>query len=112
MTHPATDETTPGAAPAQRTFEVEAVITVTVDSTDLDADTVARAQVDEILQRAWETDRGRHYVNSNWHFELLDGGLVTDITDDETVPGTTSVDEAFEEDMRIIRKFNDDEPAD
>jgi hypothetical protein len=62
----------------QRTFEVEAVITVTVNGDE----TEARAQVDTILQRAWDTDRSRHSVKG-WHFELLDGGLVTDITEEE-----------------------------
>jgi hypothetical protein len=81
MTHPATDET-PAAPAAQRTFEVEAVITVTVDDNpDLDAAYDARAQVDELLQRAWETDNGRHFVKK-WHFELLDEGLVTEIDKD------------------------------
>jgi len=64
-----------------RTFEVEAVLTVKVDLDDADAEIEARRKVDEILQRAWETDRGRHHVEK-WHFELLDGGLVTDVTEE------------------------------
>jgi hypothetical protein len=80
MTQPATDETTPSTL--KRTFEVEAVITVTVDDNpDLDASYEARAQVDVILQRAWDTDHGRHHVKG-WHFELLDEGLVTEIDAD------------------------------
>jgi hypothetical protein len=67
---------------AGRTFEVEAVITVTVDDNpDLDAAYDARALVDTILQRAWDTDQSRHHVKK-WHFELLDEGLVTEIDDD------------------------------
>jgi hypothetical protein len=80
MTQPATDETTPSTL--KRTFEVEAVITVTVDDNpDLDAAYDARAQVDELLQRAWDTDHGRHHVKP-WHFELLDEGLVTELDAD------------------------------
>jgi hypothetical protein len=63
-----------------RTFEVEAVITVTLDGDEY----AARALVDETLQRAWDTDRGRHYVNKDWHFELLDEGLVTELNADGT----------------------------
>jgi hypothetical protein len=86
MTQPVTDETTPDAT-LERTFEVEAVITVTVElgnasgGADADAEIEARNQVDVILQRAWDTDRGRHHVKG-WHFELLDGGLVTDVTEE------------------------------
>jgi hypothetical protein len=85
MTQPVTDETTPSS---QRTFEVEAVLTVTVDlgsgsGYDADAEIEARRKVDEILQRAWETDRGRHHVEG-WQFELLDEGLVTDVTEEIT----------------------------
>lgn len=81
MTQPVTDETA-SPSPARRTFEVEAVITVTVeDNPDLDAAYDARAQVDELLQRAWDTDNGRHHVKK-WHFELLDEGLVTEIDED------------------------------
>jgi hypothetical protein len=67
----------------KRTFEVEAVITVTVDGDE----TAAREQVDVLLQRAHDTDRGRHHVQG-WHFELLDGGLVTEIDADgkEIIP--------------------------
>lgn len=75
MTHPATDETAPSAL--KRTFEVEAVITVTVEG---GADE-ARALVDETLQRAHDTDSGRHFVQG-WHFELLDEGLVTELDAD------------------------------
>lgn len=78
MTQPTTDETLPTT---QRTFEVETVLTVTVDG-GKDAERAARRKADEILQRAWDTDRGRHHVDTNWHFELLDGGLVTDVTDE------------------------------
>lgn len=84
MTQPVTDETTPDPS-LVRTFEVEAVLTVTVElgnaggHVDADAEIEARRKVDEILQRAWDTDRGRHHVEK-WHFELLDGGLVTDVT--------------------------------
>lgn len=103
MTQPATDETLPITV---RTFEVETVLTVTVDSQNCatcsgtgtvagedcedcagtgqsdDVSAAARRTADEILQRAWDTDRGRHHVDTNWHFELLDGGLVTDVTDE------------------------------
>jgi hypothetical protein len=80
MTQPVTDETTPSV---RRTFEVEAVLTVTVDlGDDLDAPDEARRKVDMILQRAWDTDRGRHHIDNTWHFELLDGGLVTDVTEE------------------------------
>jgi len=84
MTQPVTDETpTPGL---ERTFEVEAVLTVKValgnaSGRDADAEIEARRKVDEILQRAWDTDRGRHHVE-HWHFELLDDGLVTDVTEE------------------------------
>jgi hypothetical protein len=88
MTQPVTDETTPDAS-LVRTFEVEAVLTVKVElgngsgGADADAEIEARRKVDEILQRAWDTDRGRHHVES-WHFELLDGGLITDVTEELT----------------------------
>jgi hypothetical protein len=62
--------------PTERTYEVEVIVTVTVDGDE----TEARNQVDVILQRAWDTDQGRHHVKG-WHFELLDEGLVTDVTD-------------------------------
>lgn len=62
--------------PTERTYEVEVIVTVTVDGEE-DA---ARTEVDQILQRAWDTDQGRHHVEQ-WHFELLDEGLVTDVTD-------------------------------
>jgi hypothetical protein len=88
MTQPVTDETTPNER-LVHVFEVEAVLTVTVElgnaggHADADAEIEARRKVDEILQRAWETDKGRHHVES-WHFELLDGGLVTDVTEELT----------------------------
>lgn len=80
MTHPATDETTP--SPLKRRFDVEVIIQVTVDDNpDLDAANDARAQADEILRRAHETDSGRHYV-AKWDYELLDEGLVTEVGED------------------------------
>ena len=87
MTQPVSDETPELAQLIEHTFEVEAVLTVKVQlgnasgGVDADAEIEARRKVDEILQRAWDTDRGRHHVEK-WHFELLDGGLVTDVTEE------------------------------
>lgn len=61
------------------TFEVEAVITVTVPASAEDPAAEARERVDVILQRAWDTDQGRHHVRG-WHFELMPDGAVTDVT--------------------------------
>lgn len=73
MTTPAPETPAPAT---QHSFEVEVLLTVKADD-----ETGARAAVDEILQRAWDTDRGRHHVSHDWHFEMLDDGLVTDITE-------------------------------
>ncbi len=59
-----------------RTFEVEVILTVKL-SGDEEA---AYAQVDTIMQRAWDTDRGRHHVGP-WHFAMLEG-CVADVTKD------------------------------
>jgi hypothetical protein len=71
------------SARTERIFEVEALITVTVAADTADPEEVAKGEVDAVLQRAWDTDRGRHHVGK-WHFELLPDTRVTDITDDET----------------------------
>jgi hypothetical protein len=59
---------------AERTFDVEAIITVVVDG---DART-ARDVVDGLLQQAWDHDHQVVDTDQPWHFELLDGGLVTE----------------------------------
>ena len=61
----------------KHTYQVEALVEVKADD-----ETDARAQVDVILQRAWDTDNRRPQVQP-WHFELLDEGLVTDVTEEE-----------------------------
>lgn len=73
--------TSPVVPPAaQRTFEVEVLLIVRADD-----DAAARKQADVILQRAWDTDHGRHYIKG-WHFEMLPDGLVTDVTEDAPPP--------------------------
>lgn len=67
-------------SPTARTYEVEALVTVTVDGDEYDA----RAAVDALLQDAWNhTQGGRTTHQPPWQFELLDGGLITDITEEE-----------------------------
>jgi hypothetical protein len=59
---------------AERTYDVEVIIQVTVDGEE----TEARAAVDETLQRLWDRDHAGSKPGTPWHFELLDEGLVTE----------------------------------
>lgn len=57
------------------TYVVETRVEVEIDSDDLDAFDEAKREVDELMQRAWDTDQGRHHVKK-WHFTILDDAVV------------------------------------
>jgi hypothetical protein len=84
-------------------YHVPVMIELELDLDDVDGEIEAVKAVDELLQRAWDTDQGRKYQPhaASWHFEL-EGGA-------DRIDETVSVDEAVEEDLRLIRKLNDDD---
>jgi hypothetical protein len=63
-------------------YLVEALIEVDIDLDDLDAPAEAVKVVDNTLQRAWDTDQGRHHVQK-WHFEIPEDGTVTVLDTDQ-----------------------------
>jgi len=68
------------AAEELTTYQVEVLVEVKMAGDE----NAAYTAVDEIMQRAWDTDDGRTWVKPKWHFEMLEG-CVADITpDDET----------------------------
>jgi hypothetical protein len=61
-------------------FQAEVLIEIDIDDAELpegeDAQfKMAHQAVDVLLQRAWDTDRGRHHVNRNWHFVMLEDAI-------------------------------------
>ena len=82
-------------------------VTIEIELEDGTGEEAAAEAVDELLQRAWDTDRGRKYLPNagSWHFEMASSSA-------NRIDETTSVDEAVEEDLRLIRKFNDDATTD
>ena len=61
-------------------FIGEVRIEIDIDDADLpegeDAQfDMAHEAIDVLLQRAWDTDRGRHHVNRNWHFTMLEDAV-------------------------------------
>jgi hypothetical protein len=69
-----------------KTYQVEVLVEVKITGSE----EVAYTAVDDIMQRAWDTDDGRTWVNPKWHFEMLEG-CVADITpSDETVKEPSS----------------------
>ena len=73
---------------------------------DLDGDDEAAFRaIDEIMQRAWDTDRGRRWVDQAWHFSMTPG-CVSNVTED------LSVDEAVQEDQlahSLVVDWNSDD---
>ena len=55
-------------------------VTVDVEVTIAGDEDAAYTAVDDIMQRAWDTDDGRTWVKPKWHFEISGPGAVTDIT--------------------------------
>jgi hypothetical protein len=43
-------------------------------------ETAAYTIVDDIMQRAWDTDDGRTWVKPKWHFEISGPGAVSNIS--------------------------------
>jgi len=71
-----TDETPPVD---ELVYQVEVLVEVRlpVDPEDPDGDAgfeKAHSIVDETLQRAWDTDQGRHHVHP-WHFEMFEDSV-------------------------------------
>jgi hypothetical protein len=59
----------------------EAQVTIEVD---VDGDEeVAFAAVDEIMQRAWDTDQGRAWQTQKWHYAMHGIGYVTKVISPE-----------------------------
>jgi hypothetical protein len=69
-------------------YVIEARIEVEIDNDDLDGPNEAWKIVDNTLQRAWDTDQGRHHV-APWHFEMLDDAVV-EIVEEEGELGASS----------------------
>ena len=53
-----------------------------------DSEDEAFKVVDNILQRAWDTDQGRAWLAKNWHFEMTEGCVRLVV--DELPDGVTS----------------------
>jgi len=71
-----TDETTPVD---ELVYQVEVLIEVRLPAPGPDDDeeegfNQAHTLVDETLQRAWDTDQGRHHVHP-WHFEMFEDSV-------------------------------------
>jgi len=81
----------------------QADVTIELDL-DGDDETAFRA-VDEIMQRAWDTDRGRKWVDQKWHFSMTPG-CVANVTEELTV------DQAVQEDQLIRTIITNKEKAD
>ena len=62
-------------------YQVEVTVEVAIPGDETAAYTV----VDEIMQRAWDTDDGRTWVKPKWHFEISGPGAVTVVTDETAV---------------------------
>lgn len=69
-------------------YEADVTIELEIDGDD----EAAYQAVDEIMQRAWDTDRGRKWIDQKWHFSMTPGS-VANVTED------LSVDEAVQEDQ-------------
>jgi hypothetical protein len=54
-------------------YQVEVLVEVELDLEDRDGEAEAVKTVDEILQRAWDTDRDSDIELHNWHFEIPPG---------------------------------------
>ena len=57
------------AAEELTTYQVEVLVEVKMAGDE----NAAYTAVDEIMQRAWDTDDGRTWVKPKWHFEMLEG---------------------------------------
>jgi diaminopimelate decarboxylase len=57
------------AAEELTTYQVEVLVEVKMAGDE----NAAYTAVDEIMQRAWDTDDGRKWVQPKWHFEMLEG---------------------------------------
>lgn len=64
-------------------YEVAVVIELELDDTGVNVNDetqqdaqfeLAFQQADVIMQRAWDTDQGRHHVRK-WHFSMLEGAV-------------------------------------
>lgn len=58
-------------------YVAEVQVEVELDDTDMgeeEAFDEAFKQVDVLMQRAWDTDQGRHHVKK-WHFTMLEGAV-------------------------------------
>lgn len=62
-------------------YRVPVIVEVELDLEGTDAELEAVNVVDVVMQRAWDTDQGRHHVKK-WHFEIAEDALV------ERVPAT------------------------
>ena len=64
-------------------YEVAVIIELELDDTGVNVNDEAQEdaqfeeafkQADVIMQRAWDTDQGRHHVGK-WHFSMLEGAV-------------------------------------
>ena len=58
-------------------YEAEVTIELDVDGDD----EAAFAAVDEIMQRAWDTDQGRTWQTQKWNFEMSGVGCIAKVAD-------------------------------
>lgn len=70
-------------AEQKRKYQVEVLIELELDEPVDETGNTAYQAVDEIMQRAWETDTGRRWVDQKWHFSMLED-CVVDITEEES----------------------------
>lgn len=72
-------------------FVAEVQVSIEVDEADLPEGEDAQFQmayeaIDVLMRRAWDTDRGRHHVNRNWSFQLLEDAISIEDSVDVTDP--------------------------
>jgi hypothetical protein len=75
------------AAEELTTYQVEVLVEVKMAGDE----NAAYTAVDEIMQRAWDTDDGRKWVQPKWHFEMLEDCV--SVTTDGPVPSDETVKE-------------------
>ena len=82
-------------------YQADVTIELNLDGDD----EAAFRAIDEIMQRAWDTDRGRRWVDQEWHFSMTPGSVAN-------VTGELSVDEAVQEDQlahSLVVDWNSDD---
>lgn len=61
------------------TYEVDVTIELDVEGDPEEALTVT----DVVMQRAWDTDQGRRWVDQKWHYSISGVGAVTKIVEED-----------------------------